>query len=104
MVLSIGFLVMGVAIALNSSSHKDDLFLIPSIVGLLWSLTTYALLSSFHHISRAPNKNDRFFLRIKLRLKRIWYWALGVLFLGATATAMVVSVRLINIWYKDFIG
>jgi hypothetical protein len=104
MVMFIVFLAIGAFIVFSSNSHEEDLLLIPSVVGSLWSLSAYALLSTFHRIPRVPNENDRFLLKIKLRLKRFGYWVTGVLFLVGTAATVAVTVRLINIWYSDYIG
>jgi len=98
------FLTVAVVMVFNSPSHEDNLLLVPAIVGSLWSLSAYALLSTFYHIPRVPNGNDRLFLRITLRLKRFWYWLLGILFVSTTAASVLVSVRLIKIWYQEYIG
>ena len=98
------FLAITAVMIFNSSFRGDNSFLVPSIVGMLWSLSVYALLSTFYHVPRAPNDNDRLLLRITLWIKRLWYWLLGILFVGTTAASVIVSFRLMKIWYQEYIG
>lgn len=98
------FLTIVVVMVFKLPTHEDNLLLAPSIVGMLWSLSAYALLSTFYHIPRAPNAGDRLLLRLTLWIKRFWYWLLGILFVGTTAASVLVSFRLIKIWYQEYIG
>jgi hypothetical protein len=95
-------IVMG--IILTSKSQREDFLLIPGVVGFLWSLSAYAFLSGFQN---EPVKKDRdagVFSRVKTRLSRFFYSLMGVVFILATMTLFFLSLRMIQIWVRDYFG
>ena len=97
-------LAAAVIIIIKSHSHQDDLFLIPSLLGLVWALNCLGLLYTFPEIPRKSKKEDRFLLKLKLKLKRLWYWILGLLFIFTSIALLIISIRLMGIWFRDYIG
>ncbi len=97
-------LVSTVIIIFNSSSHEDDLFLIPSIVALLWAMSTYFFIVTFRLIPEKPSKSLKLIAKLKQNISRGWYWFIGIIFLGTTLAAMALSYRMVSIWLKDYSG
>jgi fatty acid desaturase len=104
--VAIGLLCLAImtTIIIRSNSHEGDLYLIPSVVGILWSVTTYGFLVNFHSVPHKADRSWRFFRRLKRNIARAGYWLMGVLFIGTTLGALLVSYRLIRIWLKDYGG
>jgi hypothetical protein len=97
-------LVTMTAIIIGSNSHADDYFLIPSAVGVLWSITSYSFLINFISVPRRADPDWRFFRRLKRHMRRAGYWLLGVVFIATTAGALFASYRMVNIWLRDYAG
>ena len=93
-----------VVIMFISKSHESDRFLLPSIVGLLWAISTYSFLVTFRSVPEKANKSLKFFSKLKRIIYRGWYWFLGVVFLGTTVAVMFVTYRMVSIWLRDYGG
>ena len=93
-----------VVIMIISKSHESDRFLIPSIVSLLWAISTYSFIVTFRSVPEKANKSLKFFSKLKLIINRGWYWFIGVVFLGTTVAVMFVTYRMVSIWLKDYVG
>ena len=93
-----------VAIIFISKSHESDLFLIPSIVGLLWAISTYSFIVTFRSVPKKANKSLKFFSKLKRNINRGWYWFIGVVFLGTTVAVMFVTFRMVSIWLGSYGG
>ena len=103
-VLGLVSLVLMIAITVGSTTHEEDYYLIPSVVGLVWSMITYSFLVNFDSV---PNKSDsswKLFDRLKRNVVRAEYWFLGAVFILATLGAILVSYRMVIIWLRDFSG
>jgi hypothetical protein len=100
LVLALGFLVVVVYIVLTSRTHAGDHYLVPSIIGLLWSLSAYAFIINFCAIQPPAEKDASFLFRLKRRLHRIWYGFLAFIFVNATLAVLFVSYRLLSIWLR----
>ena len=97
-------LVVAVTVVFGSKSHEEDFFLIPSAVGILWSIAAYSFLISFHTVPHKAEKSWKFFKRLKRNIARGGYWLMGIVFLGTTIGALFVSYRMIAIWLRDYGG
>jgi hypothetical protein len=95
-------LVGAVTIVVSSNSHGGDLYLIPSVVGMLWAVATYTFLASFRAVPPRADSSWGLFRRLKRRVVRIGYWLMAALFIGTTAGVMAVSYRLLAVWFRDF--
>jgi len=97
-------LVSAVVIIFSSGSHEDDLFLIPSIVIVLWAMSTYIFITTFCSIPEKPNKSLKIVTKLKQNIYRGCYWLIGVVFLGTTLATIALSFRLVSIWLRDYYG
>lgn len=104
LVLGLVSLAAMILIILSSKSHKEDYYLIPSIVGLLWSVATYSFLVNFSSVPEKGDSTWKFFARAKRSAIRAGYWLMGALFILTTLGALFVSYRMITIWLRDFAG
>ncbi len=93
-----------VAIIFISKFHESDRFLIPSIVVLLWAISTYAFIVTFRSVPKKVNKSMKFFSKLKRNINRGWYWFIGVVFLGTTVAVMFVTFRMVSIWLGSYGG
>jgi len=89
-------------IIFGSNSKEGDFFAIPSVVGLVWSMTTYSFLVCFRTVPEKSDQSWSFIKRMKRRILRVGYWIMGVLFIVSTIGAIFVSFRMINIWVRDY--
>jgi hypothetical protein len=89
-------------ILITSTTHSGDRFLVPAILGLLWSLSGYAFILNFRSVPRRDYGTGGFIKRLKLRLLRLWYWVLALLFFGTTLALLLFSIRLLRIWIQDY--
>ena len=96
------FLLSTVAIALTSGSAQDDRYLIPSIVGLLWSLSTWTFISTFRSIPQKPAQTLGLIGRFGTRIRRGWYWFLALACGLSSAAVVWISVRLISLWLREY--
>ncbi len=99
--LALIFLVAVFYIVVTSQSHDGDRYLVPSIIGLLWSLSAFAFIINFCSVPPPAETNAPFFSRLKRRLHRFWYGLLAFLFLAATVAVLIVSYRLLSVWLHD---
>ncbi|MEJ2693326.1 MAG: hypothetical protein P8166_09785 [Candidatus Thiodiazotropha sp.] len=88
----------------SSKSHEEDYYLIPSIVGLLWSMASYSFLVNFSSVPEKGDSSWKLFARLKRRAVRTGYWLLAALFILTTLSALFISYRMITIWLRDFAG
>ena len=93
-----------VVIMFISKSPESDRFLIPSIVGLLWAISTYSFIVTFRSVPEKSNISLKFFSKLKRNISRGWYWFIGIVFLGTTVSVMFVTYRLVSIWLRDYGG
>jgi hypothetical protein len=102
--IAIGLFCLSVAvyIILTSTSHEGDHYLIPSLVGLVWAISTYAFILTFHTIPIKADKSLGFFQKLKRGIARGWYWMVGVVFIVTTLSAIVITYRMISIWLRDY--
>lgn len=91
-----------IIIILSSGSHDGNRFLIPSIVGFLWSVSAYSFIGAFCSIPEGVSKELGFFKRLKHRIHRVWYWLIGVLFLCTNIVLILFTIKIIRVWLKDF--
>ena len=93
-----------VVIMFISESQESDRFLIPSIVSLLWAISTYSFIVTFRSVPKKANKSLRFFSKLKRNINRGWYWFIGVVFFGTTVAVMFLTFRMVSIWLESYDG
>jgi len=104
--MAVGLLSLAsiVVIIFVSESHEEDRFLIPSFVGLIWAVSTYAFIVTFRSVPEKASETLRFFSRLKRNINRGWYWLISAVFLAATMAVILVTYRIVSIWLRDYSG
>lgn len=94
--LAIGFAALaGFIVFTNSGIARNDDYLLPSFIGMAWSILVYGVLSGFAVIPAKPDKSLSWFKRVKTRFVRGYYWLLLWLCLATTLVAAHLSIRTI---------
>ena len=97
-------LAVVVFVVFSSTSLEGDRYLFPGIVGLLWSLSSYGFIETFRHVpERLDNRACRL-ARLRRSLVRLWYWIIGLIFIGTTAAVAVLTLRILALWARDHVG
>lgn len=89
---------------LSPPSPVGDKYLIPSLVGLLWSVSAYNFIFIFRSIPERGNETERRWSRVKGMLWRGWYWFVALLFAATTLAVVSASSKLLSVWYQDYAG
>ncbi len=97
----VAFIVFCYVVFIEEGAEKD-VFIIPSIVALLWSLVCSVLLSVFPYVPPKADKQQRFLRRLKIRLARGGYHIGSLMFCVLSASVVWLTVSLINVWRADF--
>ena len=95
------FIVFGYVVLFQEGEEKD-VYIIPSIVGALWSLVCSLLLSVFPYVPPKPDKLQRFSKRFKIRLSRAGYHIGSLIFCLLSASVVWLTFSLLNVWRADF--
>lgn len=93
-----------VVILIFTGPRGGERWLMPSFIGLLWSISAYSFIVAFRSVPSRPDDTLRSIGRIKRRIARGWYWFIGMVFLAASVGVLVASFRLASIWFKDYGG
>jgi len=96
------FMIMLLSSIFNVGYFKDDIYLIPSLVGALWAGLLFNLVHVFPHLPQKPNKDIALLSRLKLRLIRFIFSFLALGFLVLTVVVVMLSFKLLGIWRADF--
>jgi hypothetical protein len=104
--VAVGLLCLIVAIVtvLTSETPEGDRYLIPAVVGLLWSLSSYVFIGYFASVPEKTRASQGLLQRMKGRLHRGWYWFVALAFTATTLAAAFMSYRLVSIWLGEHLG
>lgn len=102
LLLACGFLAYATYVVVTSSSHADDKYLFPSILGFLWALSFYGFVETFRFVPEPLAAKASFMQRLKRRLARLWYGMIAIAFLGTTAAFVVLSIRVLSVWFSEY--
>ena len=102
MLVGVGSLSLFVITVLKSGTTENDGYLIPSVLGFIWTLLYLLLVSAFPYVPEKPDPSIKFFKRIKIKFKRGIYYLIGIVFVVTTLAGIVLSFRMINIWLTDY--
>lgn len=94
-------MVFGYVVLIEEGVNKD-IYIIPCIVGVLWSLLCLLLLSVFPYVPPKPDKQEPFLRRLKIRFARGFYLIGALMFYLLSASAIWLTLRLINVWRADY--
>jgi hypothetical protein len=97
-------LVSIIVIVIAPVSPERERFLIPSLVGLVWSVSTYAFIVIFRSAPEGSDKTLGFIGKIKQKFNLVLYWLISVTFLGATVFFIALTYRFILIWLSEYTG
>lgn len=100
--IGVGCVVVLVYTVSTSTSAEGDRYLIPSIVGLCWALSTASLITTFRHVPPQAESGSGVFRRLARAIHRGWYWLIGLAFIATSIGVIVVTWRLMRVWLADF--
>jgi cobalamin synthase len=89
-------------VVLIENGAGKEVYIIPCVVGVLWSLVCLLLLSTFPYVPPKPDMQQRFYKRSKIWLVRVFYYIVSLIFVVLSATAVLLTFRLLNVWRADF--
>ena len=84
-------IVFGYVVLIEEGADKD-VYIIPSIVGVLWSLVCSILLSVFPYVPPKPDKQKRFLKRLKIRFARGGYNIGSLMFFVLSASVVWLTL------------
>lgn len=94
-------IVFGYAVLLEKGADKD-VYIIPSVVVVMWSLVGSLFLSIFPYVPPKPDKQQRVFERLKIQLARGVYHIGSWILCALIISAVWLTVRLLVVWRADF--
>jgi len=102
LVMALLCFVYGTFIAFTSTSAEGDRYLFPSILGFLWMLSIYAFIETFRDVPQRPEAGVGLFARVKRKLIRSWYWLIALILLASSAAVVLLTVRVLSIWVRNY--
>ncbi len=100
--ISLLCLISAIYIIFTSRSMEEDIYFVPSLIGLIWSISTLSFLLTFHSVPEKADSSFTFFRRIGRSIRRGWYWFLGFAFITISIAAIITSYRIISIWLREY--
>ena len=97
------FIVVVVTV-FTSKTPEGDRYLIPAVVGLLWSLSSYVFIGYFASVPDKIGPSQSLLRRMKSRVHRGWYWFIALAFTATTLVAAFLSYRLVSFWFCEHLG
>ena len=89
-------------ILLVSNSRGQDIYFIPSLVLLIWSLLGFSTLLAFRHIPARASASDTWRVRIVSKLSRMAYFVLALLMGGAGLALIIITWQLSSAWREMY--
>jgi len=87
------------------ASGEQNRYLVPALVGFIWSLSAYGFIDTFQHVpDKADPRRHGLVARGKLSLYRAWFWVLTVLFGVSTLAALFLTLKLGAFWLGKHFG
>jgi len=78
---------------------SEEVYLIPSLAGFIWSLLFFILLNAFANIPSKGIKTIAFFTNVKYWFVRLAYSILAVILLLMSVAGLILSLKLFSVWY-----
>ena len=94
-------IVFGYVVLIEEGADKD-VYIIPSIVVLLWSLVCTLVLSIFPYVPPKPDQQARLFRRLKIRLVRGGYHVGFWIFCLLSGAVVWLTIKMLSVWRADF--
>ena len=99
--IAAAILVFGYVVLFAEGVEKD-VYIIPSLVVVLWSLGCSLVLSFFPYVPPKPDRQMRLFARLKVRLARGGYHLGAWVFCVMSAALVWLTIRLVGVWLAEF--
>lgn len=100
--MGFGFFSLFAYAVFSTNANETDIYLIPSVLGVIWSLLFISIVSIFPYVPSKPSSDEKFFKKLKVRFKRAIYHLLGLLFLILTIAVILLSLKMFGIWRADY--
>jgi hypothetical protein len=85
----------------NIGHFIEEVNLIPSLAGFIWSLLLFIMLNTFVNIPIKSDKKVGFLSKIKYWFVRVGYRILTFIFLLLTVAGLILSLRLFSVWFAN---
>ena len=89
-------------IIFSSTHHTNDRYLLPALIGLLWSLNACAFIVGFRTVPSPAERADGIAVRIHRRMRRARYRLLALAFVGTTVAVIIVTFKMASLWWREF--
>ena len=76
---------------------ETDEWMVPAVVGMLWSLVLYSLSFLFLYIPPGPDPGSSWWSRLSARVHRAGYWLLAILFAALSLALLLLTWQLIRV-------
>ena len=103
LVLILGLVCLGIfgSSLFDVGYFINEVYLIPSLAGFIWSVLLFIMLNAFVNFPIKPNQKITFFTKIKYWFVRLGYNMLAVIFLLMTVAGLILSFRLFGVWFAN---
>jgi len=103
LVFGVVFLALFIYSLFNPSPGRID-FLVPSLVGIAWSLAFYAFSGLFLRVPERRSGREGLFRRVARRMQRFAFYVLGIGFVALTLVLLYLSAKMLAIWIGEIPG
>lgn len=99
-IVALGVTSLGIfSVSLFQNSWLDgDVWLIPGLLSLCWSLTLYSVIALFQHIPEKVDKSESWRNRTSNSIRRGALWLTGVSLLLLSGALVILSYQLLRTW------
>lgn len=94
------FIVFGLVVFFVNGAEQD-IYIIPSIVTFLWSLTCWLILAFFPNVPPAVDKQQSITSRLKNSITRGNYCLILLIFIVLSIGILLLTFKLVNIWLVE---
>ena len=102
LVLTVAATIVFGYVVLFEAGVDKDVYIIPSIVVVLWSLICSLVLSIFPYVPPKPDRQQPLFKRVKIRLARGGFHLTSWIFCVLSVSVVWLTIRMLNVWRADF--
>ncbi len=96
-----GFAIFVVTFVFSVVEAHLDQYIIPSVVGCMWTMLLFAFITGFQVIPARASPDGSLTERMTARIARAAYWGLAVLTGSASLGALLLTFRLLIIWSSE---
>ncbi len=94
----LGFAIFVITFALSIIGASLDRYIIPSVIGGMWTMLLFAFITGFQVIPDHAPADGSITERMTAQMARAAYWLLAVLTGAASLGALLLTFRLLVIW------